>query len=534
MVAKTGVAPVRIAATRHRERNQLSRGSLTTSSLATSKWDSNHCAVRIRSASRVATRPVSNQASGRASLTWTRASLSRRSWWATAHAGSLKPLGLVSSAATSGRGTCRPRICIRPAIVLVPLRPAPATNSTLRGYSSADGVTGGGMLGVVTIEEPTAARSRVRRMRWGRRERPLVSVVVPAYDVADYLGACLDSLLAQTHREVEVVVVDDGSPDASGEIADAYAARESRVRAVHTENRGLGAARNEGARHTTGSLLTFADSDDVVPRTAYADLVRAVERDGSDFATGSIVRWEDGGLLEPPWMRRLHRDAGPHAIGEVPELLGDVFAWNKLFRRDFFDRAGAGGLRWPEGVRYEDQPTTTRAFLAARRFSVLPEVVYHWRIRADGSSITQQRSSLADLTDRFATKRMSRDAVLAHGDAHVTEVFLDRVLAGDLHRYFAEIPGCSEQWWTTLRDGVRELWAGRSLTSSGLLPVHRLTGWLVEQDRREDAAAVMSYAATLGAPPARVQTPRGPQLVVPVVETSTIDPAALAVRPGEL
>ena len=88
----------------------------------------------IRSGSRVETRPVSNHASGRESLTWTSASLSSRSWWSTTQRGSPKPLGLVSSAATSGCGTCRPMICISPAIVLVPLRPAPATNSTLRGY----------------------------------------------------------------------------------------------------------------------------------------------------------------------------------------------------------------------------------------------------------------------------------------------------------------------------------------------------------------------------------------------------------------
>ena len=133
MVAKTGTAPSRIAATRHRPRNQLSRGSLTTSSWPSAKWPSSHSAVLMRSGSRVAIRPVSNQASGRASLTWTPASLSSRSWCSTTQAGSPNPLGLVSSATTSGCGTCRPISCMRPDRVLVPLRPAPATNSTLRG-----------------------------------------------------------------------------------------------------------------------------------------------------------------------------------------------------------------------------------------------------------------------------------------------------------------------------------------------------------------------------------------------------------------
>ncbi len=355
-------------------------------------------------------------------------------------------------------------------------------------------------------------------MRFGRRgaaasttarsARPRLSIVVPVYDVEAWLPECLDSVLRSSYAEIEVVVVDDGSPDGSGALADDYAARDPRVRVVHTANQGLGAARNEGIRHARGELLGFCDSDDVVPRTAYAALVGALERSGSDFVTGSIVRWEADGLHEPPWMRRLHSgDRRGITAGDHPEILGDVFAWNKVFRRSFWDRAG---LAWAEGVRYEDQPTTTRAYLLGR-FDVVPDVVYHWRIRGDGTSITQQRSSVTDLRDRVATKRMSLASVREIGGPEVERVFVDRVMAGDLWRYFLEIPGCSDEWWTLLREGIAELWAGRSLVRSGLPPVHRLTGWLVEQGRREEAAAVMAYVASLGgAPVPRETVPREP------------------------
>ena len=112
------------------------------------------------------------------------------------------------------------------------------------------------------------------------------------------------------------------------------------------------------------------------------------------------------------------------------------------------------GLAWPEGVRYEDQPTTTRAFLEADGVDVLPDVVYHWRIRHDGTSITQQRASLRDLEDRFATKRMALASVDAYvagvGDPgpRAAEVFLDRVLAGDLHRYFPRSPAATTRGGT--------------------------------------------------------------------------------------
>lgn len=374
----------------------------------------------------------------------------------------------------------------------------------------------------------------------GRRRRPgpLLGVVVPVYDVADYLPACLDSILAQTHRELDVVVVDDGSPDASGDIAEEYAARDPRVRVVHVDNRGLGAARNEGLRHVRGDYLGFADSDDVVPPTAYAALVGSLERTGSDLATGSVVRWEGDSLTEPPWMHRLHNPARTDlSLLEHPELLGDVFAWNKVYRRSFWDDVG---LDWPEGVRYEDQPTTTRAFLAADGVDVLPEVVYHWRIRHDGSSITQQRGSLRDLEDRFATKRMalaSVDAYVAHTTdpraAELRQVFVDRVLAGDLHRYFLEIPGCEDAWWLLLRRGIADLWGDRSLTHSGLTPAHRLIGWLVEQDRRADAAAVAAYVRELGRPLDRVDAPDGTRIDVPVIDVETVAAAALTVRPSE-
>ncbi|MDN4171805.1 glycosyltransferase family 2 protein [Nocardioides sp. SOB77] len=369
---------------------------------------------------------------------------------------------------------------------------------------------------------------------WARRTgaRSRVSVVVPVYRVEQYVAACLDSVLAQASRglDLEVVVVDDGSPDASGAIADAYAERDPRVRVVHTGNHGLGAARNEGLRHVTGDLVTFADSDDVVPPGAYATLLRHLQRTDSDFVTGSVARWEDGGLAEPPWMRRLHATREALTIEEHPELLGDVFAWNKLFRRDFWEGAG---LAWPEGVRYEDQPTTTDAYLRARRFGVVPEVVYHWRIRHDGTSITQQRSSLEDLRDRWATKRMALASVEAHGSEAVTRVFRDRVLAGDLHRYFDEIPGCPDAWWELLHAGVVELYSARSLTHSGLTPAYRLVGWLVEQGRREDAAAVVSHLRALDGPLPRVQTPTGPRLDVPVIDLRTVAPAALELRPHE-
>jgi CDP-glycerol glycerophosphotransferase len=364
------------------------------------------------------------------------------------------------------------------------------------------------------------------------RRAPLLSVVVPVHDVEVYVEEMLASVLGQDHRSLEVVVVDDGSTDRSGDIADRFAAADDRLQVVHTENRGLGAARNEGVRHATGDLLAFADSDDVVPPRAYSTMAAHLRRTRADLVTGDVVRLEDGHQRPLPWVSRLHPEDAVVTIGDVPDLMGDVFAWNKVFRRTFWDDAG---LSWPEGLRYEDQPTSTLAFLRASRIAVTSAVVYHWRMRSDGSSITQGRGRLDDLRDRWTTKRMTLASVRREGTPALERALLDRVLPADLWRYFELIPEADDAWWDLLVSGVRELWAERSLTHSVLPPVHRLTGWLVEQDRRDAAVTVIEHLRTLeGRRVARVTEADGVRLEVPGLDPATVSRDALTVRPGEV
>lgn len=360
----------------------------------------------------------------------------------------------------------------------------------------------------------------------------MVSVVVPAYDVAAYLPACLDSLLGQTLPELEVVVVDDGATDDSGAIADSYADRDPRVRVVHIENGGLGAARNEGIRHARGDYLGFCDADDLMPPRALERLLAGAREHDAPLVTGNVVRLEGERRARMGWMDRFHAEARTIPIDDFPELLGDVFAWNKLFRRDFWDRAG---LAWPERIRYEDQPATTDAYLRAGRIAIVPEVVYQWRVRDDGSSITQQRATVADLTDRWTTKQMALASVEEYGAPGVTEVFRERVLPGDMGQYFVHIPDCSDDWWDLLVAGVREIWGpARSLTGSTLPPAQRLIGWLVEEDRRADAVLVSSYARGLGGPLPRVTLSDGSVRVdVPGLDPATVVPEAMLLREHE-
>jgi glycosyltransferase involved in cell wall biosynthesis len=332
-----------------------------------------------------------------------------------------------------------------------------------------------------------------RRRRSPSSDAPLLSVVVPAYNVEDYLADCLRSILTQQAANLEVVVVDDGSTDTTGEIADKVAAGDSRIRVVHQGNAGLGAARNEGVRHSTGAYLAFADSDDLVAEGAYAVMVGSLERTGSDIAIGAVERLRGEERFMTPLMKENH--ARPRAgvgIEEAPLVLADVFAWNKVFRRSFWDGAE---LAFPQDVRYEDQPALTRALVAAHGLDVLTEPVYLWRVRSDGSSISQQRDDLRDLSDRLLTKRWSTQTVREATTAPTQEVWFGRVLPIDMWEYFRAVPGCSDEYWEMLRAGTNEFWnAGTVPFERTALPLRqRLMGWLVCQGRRAELAELIDF-----------------------------------------
>lgn len=317
--------------------------------------------------------------------------------------------------------------------------------------------------------------------------------MVPVYNVETYLAECLDSILVQPLADLEVVVVDDGSTDGSGRIAEEYARKDDRIRLVRQENAGLGAARNNGVPLCRGEYLTFVDSDDVLPSDAYTPLVETLDRTGSDLAVGRLKRFDSTREWASPRMRENHaRDRLRTGVEEFPGILADVWAMNKVYRRSFWD---AAGLAFPEGVRYEDQPTLTRAYLLADSFDVLRHTSYLWRSREDQSSITQRRHEIADLRDRVVTKRDSTETVVALGSPRVQKTWYADILPIDMVAYFRQVPGCSEEYWTTLRDAVREFWGpGTVAYEDTLMPVQqRLMGWLVGQDRRDDLEGLVAF-----------------------------------------
>lgn len=229
-----------------------------------------------------------------------------------------------------------------------------------------------------------------------------ISVIVPLYNVEAYIKACLDSLLLQSFGDFEVVIVNDGSTDDSALIAQKYAERDSRFRLVHQENGGLGNARNTGVKEARGAFYFFLDSDDVLPKDALENLYQAAVENNSDIVTGFMVRFTKVAVSQSG----LHNNSGVFTqrrintnMEETPELFFDTCACNKLYRADFWQKTA---MKFPEGVVNEDIALITCSLATSRAVTVIPEVVYYWRIREDGKkSLSQSNSSAKNFIDRL-------------------------------------------------------------------------------------------------------------------------------------
>ncbi|GAA2139426.1 hypothetical protein GCM10009760_21680 [Kitasatospora kazusensis] len=288
-----------------------------------------------------------------------------------------------------------------------------------------------------------------------------LSVVVPVYNVERYLQECLDSIAAQTFGAFECVMVDDGSTDGSAAIAEAFAAGDPRFRLVRQENKGLGAARNTGCRHLgpDSEYLAFVDSDDTLPPGAYELMIRTLDETGSDFATGNALRLRTSGYSPSHAHRKPFRETRLKThVTEIPSLVTDRTAWNKVYRRSFFE---AAGVHYPEGILYEDAPVSVPHHFLATSVDVLSEPVYHWRVREDGEvSITQRKTDPRGLVDRVRSMELVREWLLARPEPKFREYlrsYDENSLVEEIPMFFWSVPDGDRAYREAYRQHVGRL-----------------------------------------------------------------------------
>lgn len=231
--------------------------------------------------------------------------------------------------------------------------------------------------------------------------KPLISIIVPVYKVEQYIRKCVDSIRNQTYTNLEIILVDDGSPDGSGKICDEYAEKDARVKVVHKKNGGLSSARNAGLEISKGEYIGFVDSDDYIKSTMYEQLFHLLKSEKTKLAVCAMIYvFENGKQYCKPRLGKNCTYDFQHAIIEMNmHRYFDMGACSKLYHRSLFEN-----LRFPVGKQSEDFYIMYILFDRAKRISYLDIPCYYYFQREN--SIT--RNSAINHDHEYAAREQMR------------------------------------------------------------------------------------------------------------------------------
>jgi len=215
-----------------------------------------------------------------------------------------------------------------------------------------------------------------------------ISVIVPVYNVEKYLKECVDSILNQTIKNLEIILVDDGSLDNSGTICDSYALKDERIKVIHKKNGGLSSARNAGLDNATGEYIMFCDSDDMFFPSSCEVMFNEIEKTKADYVIGNYINCdEDSKLWDNPVFNKEKYNNFKLDIKDYKKsfFIMNSSACNKIYRKSFLDKLN---LRFVEKVPAEDAIFTTHCFIHSKNVYYTNEVMYIYRQRINDSIST--------------------------------------------------------------------------------------------------------------------------------------------------
>lgn len=225
---------------------------------------------------------------------------------------------------------------------------------------------------------------------------PLISIIVPIYNVENYLNKCIDSILAQTYRNIEIILSVSFGTDSCERICDEYALKDARVKVIKSEPRGLSEGRNKGIDIATGDYLGFVDADDYIAPTMYEGLLQlAVGEDADVSVCGYALTFETSTKLAYPPLGNKRIMTNVEAIESlfIAAPYGGVMAWNKLYKRKIFMDTN---IKYPIGCLHEDNLTTYKLYFHANKVAFTNEVYYYYLQRT--SSLMNQGFSIKEMT----------------------------------------------------------------------------------------------------------------------------------------
>ncbi|MBT8821505.1 hypothetical protein BTH95_09180 [Lactobacillus delbrueckii subsp. bulgaricus] len=243
-------------------------------------------------------------------------------------------------------------------------------------------------------------------------ELPLVSVIVPVYKVEDYLNQCVQSILDQTYHNLEIILIDDGSPDNCGQLIDDWAKKDKRIVALHQKNGGLAAARNTGLDNCHGEWLAFVDSDDYVAKDYIEKMLKAAMRDHTNLVISHYYEVDE---ISGEQINIKHNPAKVYNIDEFWKLYlyhspALVVAWNKLYAREVFEER-----RYAVGLVHEDEEIIFDVVKNAHRISIISDNLYYYRVNRSGSIMANINAS-SEIDQAILEIKKTRAADLMHNE----------------------------------------------------------------------------------------------------------------------
>ena len=240
---------------------------------------------------------------------------------------------------------------------------------------------------------------------------PKVSVIVPVYKVEQYIGKCIESLQNQTMTDIEIILIDDGSPDNSGKICDTYAADDHRIVVIHQDNAGVSVARNAGLDVATGEWITFVDGDDYVAETMCEDIVNAATNNGSDIVIFSFYVLNSNGIIPSRLLKMNEGNVSDEKEYIQKKIITQYYdreiasikgvsagtCWGKLVHRNIIDKYH---VRFVPGlIRAQDTVFWLNTFEMVKSIYYLDKELYYYRVT--DSNITSGNRYIADSEERF-------------------------------------------------------------------------------------------------------------------------------------
>ncbi|MBR2339971.1 MAG: glycosyltransferase [Clostridia bacterium] len=212
---------------------------------------------------------------------------------------------------------------------------------------------------------------------------PLISVIVPVYNVEKYLRKCVDSIIAQTYKNLEIILVDDGSPDNCGAICDEYEEKDGRIKVIHKENGGLSSARNAGLDIASGEYIGFIDSDDFISPRMYERLYDAIKRAGADLCKCDFLRFSEGQDMEEAIAEETLAEERVYCGEDVLDAFSNggvtfVTAVNKLYKKELWN-----DIRFPYGKLHEDEFVAHRIYDKCMSIVSISDCLYYYLQRSE-------------------------------------------------------------------------------------------------------------------------------------------------------